>query len=51
MLMPENGVAVGDYVLIQLGNVQKIVPEEDAMESYKLFEDILEKLPGSTPGA
>ena len=45
MLMPENGVAVGDYVVIHLGFVQRTVPESDALESIQLFKDILKDLP------
>ena len=45
MLMPENGVAVGDYVVIHLGFVQRTIPETDALESIRLFKDILDELP------
>jgi hydrogenase expression/formation protein HypC len=41
MLMPENGVSVGDYVVVHLGFVQRTVPESEALEAYELFDDIL----------
>ena len=50
MLMPENGVTVGDYVVIHLGFVQRTVPKDEALESIRLFQDILDELPdGQSP--
>lgn len=45
-LMGDNLPAVGDYVVIQLGFVQRTVPEDEAMDSYRLFDQILETLDG-----
>ncbi len=35
---------VGDHVVIQLGYVQRIVPEAEALESLRLFQDITDAL-------
>lgn len=43
-LMEDGSLSVGDYVIIQLGFVQKVVSEEDAQKSYELFGEILSAL-------
>jgi hydrogenase expression/formation protein HypC len=42
-LMPEP-VDVGDYVLIHVGYAMTKMREEDALESLKVYEEILQKL-------
>lgn len=44
MLMGDHPPKVGDYVLIHLGFVQKIIPEAEALESQALFKDIADTL-------
>ncbi len=43
-LMQEGEVKVGDYVLIHIGFVMNKIDEEDALESLKVYEEILAKL-------
>ena len=42
-LMPEP-VEVGDYVLIHVGYAMTKMSEEDALESLKVYEEIIRKL-------
>ncbi|WP_457638617.1 HypC/HybG/HupF family hydrogenase formation chaperone [Persephonella sp.] len=42
-LMPEP-VEVGDYVLIHVGYAMTKMSEEDALESLKIYEEIIQKL-------
>ncbi len=42
-LMPEP-VEVGDYVLIHVGYAMTKMSEEDALESLKVYEEIIQKL-------
>jgi hydrogenase expression/formation protein HypC len=42
-LMPEP-VDIGDYVLIHVGYAMTKLSEEDAIESLKVYEEIIEKL-------
>ncbi len=42
-LMPEP-VDIGDYVLIHVGYAMTKMSEEDALESIKVYEEIIEKL-------
>lgn len=44
MLMGESLPKVGDYVVIHLGFVQRVIPEAEARESHALFEDITRAL-------
>lgn len=44
ILMADAPPAVGDYVEIHLGFVQRVVPEADALESQRLFGEIAEVL-------
>lgn len=44
MLMGDRPPEVGDYVLIHLGFVQKIIPEAEALESQALFAEITKTL-------
>lgn len=37
-------VSVGDYVLIHIGYVMSKIDEADALESLKLYQEILDKL-------
>lgn len=43
-LMEEGSVKVGDYVLLHIGFIMSKIDEEDAMESLKVYQEILEKL-------
>ncbi len=43
-LMEEGSVAVGDYVLLHVGFIMSKIDEEDAMESLKVYKEIIEKL-------
>lgn len=51
MLVADDPPAVGDYVVIHLGFVQRSVPEAEALESHALFGEIAEALARETPGA
>ncbi len=42
-LMPEP-VEIGDYVLIHVGYAMTKMSEEDALESLKVYEEIIQKL-------
>jgi len=42
-LMPEP-VEIGDYVLIHVGYAMTKMSEEDALESLKVYEEIIRKL-------
>ncbi|WP_457640905.1 HypC/HybG/HupF family hydrogenase formation chaperone [Persephonella sp.] len=42
-LMPEP-VEIGDYVLIHVGYAMTKMSEEDALESLKIYEEIIRKL-------
>ncbi|MGZ5208952.1 MAG: HypC/HybG/HupF family hydrogenase formation chaperone [Sulfuricurvum sp.] len=43
-LMEEGTVSVGDYVLLHIGFIMSKIDEEDAMESLKVYREILETL-------
>lgn len=43
-LMADAPPKVGEYVIIHLKFAQRTVPEEEALKSYELFEEILETL-------
>jgi len=43
-LMEEGDVKIGDYVLLHIGFIMNKIDEEDAMESLKVYNEILEKL-------
>ncbi|WP_345976955.1 HypC/HybG/HupF family hydrogenase formation chaperone [Sulfurimonas sp. HSL3-7] len=43
-LIEEGTVEVGDYVLIHIGFVMNKIDEEDALESLKVYNEILEKM-------
>ena len=44
MLVAGDPPKLGDYVVIHLGFVQRTVPEEEALQSHALFEEIAETL-------
>ena len=50
MLMGDTPPKVGDYVVIQLGFVQRVVSEAEAQESYSLFDEINRALDGEAGG-
>lgn len=43
-LMEEGSIQIGDYVLLHVGFVMEKIDAEDAMESLKIYNEILEKL-------
>jgi len=43
-LMEEGDVKIGDYVLLHIGFIMNKIDEEDAVESLKVYNEILEKL-------
>ncbi|MDQ2089724.1 HypC/HybG/HupF family hydrogenase formation chaperone [Marimonas arenosa] len=48
MLMGDQPPEVGDYVVIELGFIQRIVPESEALESHELFREITRVLDAET---
>ncbi len=40
----DQAVLVGDYVLIHIGFAMNKIDEEDALESLKIYEEIIEKM-------
>ena len=43
-LMEEGSLHVGDYVLIHIGFVMNKIDEEDALESLKVYKEIIDKM-------
>lgn len=43
-LMEEDEVKVGDYVLLHIGFIMNKLDEADAMESLKVYEELVEKM-------
>ena len=43
-LMEDNDVKIGDYVLLHIGFIMNKIDEEDALESLKVYNEILEKM-------
>lgn len=43
-LIEDGGVKVGDYVLIHIGFVMQKIDEEEALESLKMYEEVLKML-------
>lgn len=43
-LMEEGSLHVGDYVLIHIGFVMNKIDEEDALESLKVYREIIETM-------
>ena len=43
-LMDDESVSVGDYVLIHIGFIMNKIDEEDALESLKVYNEILEAM-------
>lgn len=43
-LIEENGVKVGDYVLIHIGFVMQKIDEDEALKSLKMYEEVLSML-------
>ncbi len=43
-LMEEGDVKIGDYVLLHIGFIMNKIDKEDALESLKVYQEILEKL-------
>lgn len=43
-LMEEGSVTVGDYVLLHIGFIMSKIDEDDALESLKVYREILDAL-------
>ena len=43
-LMEEGTVAIGDYVLLHIGFIMNKIDEEDALESLKVYREILDAM-------
>jgi hydrogenase expression/formation protein HypC len=43
-LMEEEDVKIGDYVLLHIGFVMSKIDEADALESLKIYDEIVQKL-------
>ncbi len=43
-LMEEGSVKIGDYVLLHIGFIMNKIDAEDALESLRVYQEILEKL-------
>lgn len=43
-LMEEGSVQIGDYVLLHIGFIMNKIDEEDALESLKVYREILEAM-------
>ncbi|MBU1667566.1 HypC/HybG/HupF family hydrogenase formation chaperone [bacterium] len=43
-LMAEDDVQIGDYVLLHIGFVMNKIDKEDALESLKVYREIIEKM-------
>ncbi|MDY0117521.1 MAG: HypC/HybG/HupF family hydrogenase formation chaperone [Sulfurimonadaceae bacterium] len=43
-LIEEGGVSVGDYVLIHIGFVMQKIDEKEALESLRVYEEVLQML-------
>ena len=41
-LMEEGGVQIGDYVLLHIGFIMNKIDEEDALESLRVYREILD---------
>ncbi|RUM91177.1 MAG: HypC/HybG/HupF family hydrogenase formation chaperone [Thermovibrio sp.] len=44
MLLPENEVKVGDYVMVHVGNAIEKIDEREAKEVWKALDEVLEIL-------
>ncbi|OYZ65821.1 MAG: hydrogenase assembly protein HypC [Sulfuricurvum sp. 24-42-5] len=43
-LMEEGSIQIGDYVLLHIGFIMSKIDEENALESLKVYQEILEQL-------
>ena len=43
-LMSEDDVKVGDYVLLHIGFIMNKIDEKDALESLKIYKEIIDKM-------
>ena len=41
MLLPEDEVKVGDYVMVHVGNAIEIIDEKDAEEIWKVLDEVM----------
>jgi len=42
MLLPEDEVKVGDYVMVHVGNAIEVIDEKEAEEIWKVLDEIME---------
>jgi hydrogenase expression/formation protein HypC len=42
MLLPEDEVKVGDYVMVHVGNAIEVIDEKEAEEIWKVLDEIVE---------
>jgi len=41
MLIPEEDVKVGDYVMVHVGNAIEVIDEKEAQEIWKVLDEVL----------
>ena len=41
MLLPEDEVKIGDYVIVHVGNAIEIIDEKDAEEIWKALDEVM----------
>ncbi|TCK06590.1 HypC/HybG/HupF family hydrogenase formation chaperone [Phorcysia thermohydrogeniphila] len=41
MLLPEDKVKVGDYVMVHVGNAIEVIDEKEAKEIWKVLDEII----------
>jgi len=42
MLLPEDEVKVGDYVMVHVGNAIEVIDEKEAEEIWRVLDEIME---------
>ncbi|WP_456456602.1 HypC/HybG/HupF family hydrogenase formation chaperone [Thermovibrio sp.] len=48
MLLPEDEVKVGDYVMVHVGNAIEKIDQKEAEEIWKALEEVLEAMEGES---
>jgi hydrogenase expression/formation protein HypC len=49
MMMDDNDIAIGDYVLLHIGFVMNKIDEKEALSSIKTYQEILQTLDNEQP--
>ncbi|MEO2069548.1 MAG: HypC/HybG/HupF family hydrogenase formation chaperone [Desulfurobacteriaceae bacterium] len=44
MLLPEDEVKVGDYVMVHVGNAIEVIDEKEAEEIWEVLDEIMETI-------